>query len=190
MKMTAGFWMMFGACLAVFAADSFAKAVKVPSGGPIMTDGICEETEWKGSAKIAADNVYSVRAAKSTEYLNLCIERSDESMFWADVFASTGGTELFTLHASAKLGERKLDGAKWKDWTSDWPWWTISGWWANTLRPTNQGYLPHRAIEFQISRRRFAGRSIRMMLAIEGTKHVLPLKANDLDPKTWLDLKL
>lgn len=176
----------------LLASTALASSpIRVPQGRPIMTDGICGEAEWKGAARLSIGTPYEVRLSKTVEYVNLCIERPTETMLWADLYVASSDGAPVTLHASAKLGERKLESAKWKDFTTDWPWWSISGWWANTLRPTNSGgYLPHKAIEYQLSRERFASRSLRILFEIEGTKHVFPTNANNLDTKSWLLLNL
>ncbi len=96
--------------------------------------------------------------------------------------------------ASAKLGERVLEGGKWKDWTADWPWWEIDGWWANVSRPTDFSktqFLPREGLEFQIDRRRFTGNRWRMMFDIGGEPPVIfPANADNLKTDTWLQLDL
>lgn len=175
-----------------FAASAFAaESVRVPDGKHIMPDGRCESDEWKDAGEKVISDKYKLLFKKSADYVYICIKPTKEMQFWVDLYVTPADKKLYTLHASAKLGERVLEGDKWKEFTRDWAWWQINGWWANTLRMTNTGdYLLHQAIEFQIGRSRFAGHEWRVMLEIEGRANVFPTAADNLKTETWLKFDL
>jgi hypothetical protein len=167
------------------------NAVKVPGGVPVLPDGKCKAEEWNDAAEVVISNDYRLYLKKTDHYVFLCIKPSQERLFSVDLYLSPADGKMYTLHVSAKLGERMLEGDKWKEWTVDWNWWDVDGWWANALRPSDfekRVFLPHQAIEFQISRKRFGGEKWRVML--ERGSLVFPSGANNLKRETWLEVDL
>lgn len=175
-----------------FAVSAFAaESVRVPDGKHVMPDGKCETYEWRDAFEKTVNDKYKLLFKKSADYVYICIKPTKEATFWVDLYVAPADKKLYTLHASAKLGERVLEGDKWKEFTTDWAWWNINGWWANSLRMTNgREYLPHQAIEFQIGRARFAGREWYVMLEIEGRANVFPANADNLKTETWMKFDL
>lgn len=176
----------------VFTTNTLAnESLRVPNGRHIMPDGKCQQEEWRDASEKIVNDKYKLLFKKSADYVYVCVKPSKEGQFWVDLYIAPEDKKFYTLHASAKLGERVLEGEKWKEWTTDWAWWDISDWWANVLRMTNKReYLPHHAIEFQIGRNRFIGKEWRAMFEIEGTSNVYPEKANNLKTDTWVKLDL
>ena len=171
--------------------SSRREKIKVPNGKHILPDGKCETDEWKDAVEKTVNDKYKLLFKKSDEYVYVCIKPTKEAQFWVDLYIAPEDKKLYTLHVSAKPGERVLEGDSWKEWTTDWAWWDINGWWANALRMTNQrSYLPHEAIEFQIGRKRFAGRELSVMFEIEGRANLFPEKADNLKIETWMKFDL
>lgn len=180
--------------LLVILAISVAAQTKVPNGKTIMLDGKCTTEEWIAAADVVIPNGFRLSFKKLDNYVFVCVKPPRESRFIVDLYLSGADKKLYTLHASAKLGERVLEGGKWKDWTADWPWWVIDGWWANVSRPADFSktqFLPREGLEFQIDRRRFSGNRWRMMFDIGGEPPVIfPANADNLKSDTWLELDL
>ena len=173
-----------------------AAAVKVPSGSTAMIDGRCPASEWSDAAKASVTADYQILFKKTSDHLLICIDGSQESSLMMDLYFSPNENDLYTFHSSAKLGERKLEGNSWIEFRTDWPWWNISGWTANTRRfnsrETQPWFLPNKAVEYQISRKHFGGRTWRVMFDFLGLDKpiVFPTEADKLDRGTWLELKL
>ncbi len=181
----------------VFFITSIASAqdvIKVPSGKPVLIDGKCKTEEWKDAAELSMSKDYRLFLKKTDDYVFVCVAPLTESNLMVDLYLSAADKKLYTLHASAKLGERVLEGDKWKEWTNDWDWWNVDGWWANTLKPDSfekRSFLPSQAIEFQISRKRFGGKSWRVMFdIISSGSLIFPSNANNLMSDAWLELNL
>lgn len=170
-------------------------AIKVPKGKHVMIDGQCTADEWLDAAKTNVSQQYQFYVKKNADFVYICISSAKETNLMIDLYFSPVKEKLYTFHASAKLGERILDGNKWRDFTTDWRWWQIDGWTANTLRLKSfkeATFLPGTAIEFQIDRKRFTGRDWRIMLDFiaEEEPFIFPIDADKLKSDKWLRLKL
>jgi hypothetical protein len=183
-------WFVFINISIAFAQD----VIKVPSGKPVLIDGKCSLEEWKDAAQLSMPKDYRLFLKRTDDYVFVCITPPKESNLMADLYLLAADKKPYTLHASAKLGERILEGSKWKEWSNDWDWWNVDGWWANTLKPDSfekRSFLPGKAIEFQISRKRFTGKSWRVMVdVISNGSLIFPNNANNLKSDTWLELNL
>ncbi len=185
-------------CLSLLLLSAFSASgqhvVNVPNGRPVLVDGKCEAEEWNDAAELSTSKDYKLLFKKTTDYVFICVAPVKEGNFIVDLYLSAAGGKLHTLHVSAKLGERVLEGAQWKEWTVDWNWWEVRDWWANTLRLVsfeNRSILPSKAIEFQIGRKRFGGKHWRVMFDfISGGSIIFPTDASNLKSQTWLDLDL
>jgi hypothetical protein len=181
--------------LSIFTTNALGvnESLRAPNGKHIMPDGKCGEEEWEDASEKAVGDKFKLLFKKTREYVYICVKPSKEVRFAVDLYVAPEDKKLYTLHVSAKLGERVLEGEKWKEWTVDWPWWEISDWWANTLRPADfqkREFLPHRAIEFQIGRNRFIGKEWRVMLDLSSGSTLFPEKADNLKTETWVKLDL
>ncbi|MGH9754920.1 MAG: hypothetical protein ACREA2_19250 [Blastocatellia bacterium] len=191
MSMRISFFLLF---LFSIASSAHAQnAIKVSQGKPMLVDGKCRAEEWKDATEQTISNNYKLYFKRTEDYVFVCVKPPHETTFSVDLYLSPVKSELYTLHVSAKLGERALEGDKWKEWTVDWNWWDVNDWWANTLRPVDfekRTFLPHQAIEFQIGRKRFGGNRWRIMFRILGGSLVYPINADNLNRETWLELDL
>jgi hypothetical protein len=178
---------------AAVRAQAAPKPIKVPAGKAVLLDGKCGVDEWRGAAEFPLAKGYKVAVKRTSDSVFLCVKPPAEARLSVDLYLAPADERLYTLHVSAKLGERMLEGAQWKEWTTDWPWWEVSGWWANALRPMDfekRVFLPQQAIEFQLERARFGGKRWRIMFDIAGRSLVFPENANTLKSETWLELNL
>lgn len=181
-------------CFFITSTASAQDVIRVPSGKSVLIDGKCETTEWKDAVKLLMPKAYKLFFKKTNEYVFICVAPPTESDLMADLYLSAADGKLYTLHVSAKLGERVLEGDNRKEWRGDWDWWNVDGWWANTLKPDSfekRSFLPSKAIEFQISRRRFGGKSWRVMFDIISNGSLLfPAHADNIKSNTWFKLDL
>ena len=184
------------ALLATGSASVFAQStLKAPRGNPVLLDGKFSAEEWKDAAEVSAPSGIKFYFKQAGDYVLICVRYTKETLGAVDVYLAPAGKTLYTLHASAKLGERTLQGETWKEWTVDWPWWQISGWYASVLKSTNSRtnpFLADQAKEFQISRQRFGGRQWQVMFDIGSPPDatVFPNNADKLKTETWITLKL
>jgi hypothetical protein len=187
---------VYGLFLLAFVLYGFnyrITAQKIPAGKAILPDGKCAAGEWRdAAAAVDAGGGFKLRFKRAGEFVFFCLEPPREQVFTVDFYLSPETQKLYTFHVSAKLGERRLETARWKDWTTDWNWWQTSGWTANALRPDDfekRVFFPQKAIEFQISREFYAGKKWRVMLDISGSSVIFPAEADNLKPESWLELR-
>jgi hypothetical protein len=189
----------FFLCALLVLASSFpaaaAQTLKVPNGNPVMVDGRCDPDEWKDAAKLPGTENYRLLFKKNQDYVYICIDSLKPSNFMMDLYFAPDAKRAYTLHASAKLGEMSMEGGKWKEFTTDYDWWNVQGWTANTARlnsPKEPRFLPNRAIEYQISRKHFGGSEWRVMFDFLNVQKPLmvPADADKLLTDTWIRLKL
>lgn len=172
-----------------------SKTVNVPNGNPVMIDGRCDPAEWKDAAELPAAENYRLLFKKNQEYVYICIDSAKESNFMMDLYLSPDAKRGYTLHASAKLGEQMMKDGKWTDFTTDWDWWNVHGWTANTRRlnsPKEPRFLPNKSIEYQLSREHFGGRVWRVMFDFLGLEKplIFPGNGDKLSFDSWIMLKL
>lgn len=178
------------------------SSVKVPKGKNILLNGKCLQDEWADSIAIKGPNNYQLLFKQNDNYVFICIKPQSTRIFITDLYIATSDQKIYTLHASAKLGERILKNDKWEEWRVNWNWWEVNGWWANTSEPTDFSkglFLPNQAREYQIDRRQFAGNKWRVMFHIievkdtsssESTSLLFPEKADNLKNATWIEVHL
>lgn len=172
-----------------------AQTVKVPAGRAIMVDGDCPSDEWTSSIKIKALRSFTIRFQKTKDFAYVCVESENRSNLMVEMYFSAAQGELYTFHASAKLGERFLKGAKWEPFTTNWDWWNVHGWTASTLRVNSFNgptFKPTKAMEFQIDRKHFRSKRWFAMFDFisETSPFVFPASGDRLNAETWLELRL
>lgn len=191
MKILISFFLLL--LLSIASISHAQTMVKVPHSRSILIDGKCKAEEWGDAAEVTAPKDYRLYFKKTDDYVFICVKPPQERSFSVDLYLSPADGKMFTLHVSAKLGERVLEGDKWKEWTVDWNWWEVDDWWANVLRASDfekRVFLPHQAIEFQIRRKRFGGERWRVMLDVSGGSLIFPANASNIRRDTWLELDL
>ncbi len=167
--------------------------IDVPEGKPVMIDGRIEASEWSDAATRELPNGMRFFAKHSNEYVWLAIALPDGADGATDLYVSPGAGEIYDLHASAKLGERKLRNTEWPEWS----WWTNRGWTANVSRVENfsqPSFLPTSAREYQIRRDKFATQTWKVMFEVltpakpEWRTTAYPAQARNLDTTNWWTL--
>lgn len=168
----------------------------VPKGKAVMVDGNLERGEWDDALVRAVPGLAArVYVKQSDQYVLLAVEleRSEDGVL--DLYLSSSAGDVYDLHASAKLGERRLTGGTWPAWE----WWNNVGWIANTSRVESfekRSFLPTKIREFQISRSRFSGHAWKIMLEVmtpaepEWKLSSYPSGSKSTDTRGWIRLEL
>jgi len=172
------------------------QTVKVPRGRSILVDGKVSAGEWADAAKIEIGKGAELLAKQQDDYVLLAVILPNHSSGFVDLFIAPDSSEIFDLHASAKLGERATSTpGKWPDWK----WWNNRDWTANVSRVESfdeKKFLPENIREFQIKRTRFPGDEwrVRVVLSIDhgqGYKEThLPEATLGQRSEQWLRLRL
>jgi hypothetical protein len=137
----------------------------IPKGKSVMVDGALEQGEWDDALVKDLAGLARIRIKRSEEYVFLAVELLNSDDGSLDLYVSPSSSEIYDLHASAKLGERKLVNRTWPEWK----WWNNSGWVANTSRVDSfqtPSFLPTKVREFQISCEKFQGSQWKLMLEV------------------------
>jgi hypothetical protein len=168
--------------------------IRVPLGKPVMIDGNMDASEWKDAAATEFPGLATLYVKRSDEYVWLALKLNGKDGA-LDLYLSPPDGSIYDLHASAKLGERRLQRGAWPDRT----WWNNEGWVANVSRADSfekRTFLPANVRQYQIRRSRFPGPSWRVMFEIlmpaepEWKVTTYPVGASNTHTKGWLTLQL
>lgn len=171
------------------------QSIHVPEGKPVMIDGKLEAGEWNDASLRELPGLARLYVKQSNEYVWLAVELTNAKDGALDLYLAPSNGNIYDLHASAKLGERKLENGKWPEWT----WWNNQGWVANVARADSfekRTFLPTQLREYQILRSRFAGKEWRLRFEVltpaepEWKTTAYPSGSKNTDVKGWLVLKL
>jgi len=172
--------------------------VPVPHTQPaIMIDGVLSPDEWQSAKMIDAAGVALLYFQQSADFVYIAVQYKTSPSGIVDLYLSPSEGEVYNLHASAKLGERKLQANGY----SDWSWWNNRDWTANVSRVHSfeaRTFLPTPLREFQIRRARFPSVTwrLRFELTAMTTKNetqaisLFPRDTTDKATTGWLVLDL
>lgn len=182
----------------VLQGDQAGRHVKVPQNSPaVMIDGVLSEGEWHDAAHVEVPNTADLFFQSSSEFVYIAVKYTNSPSGIVDLYLSPQEGEVYDLHASAKLGERQLQGSKF----SDWRWWNNHGWTANISRVSSfdrRTFLPTQVREYQIRRSRFGSYAWRLRFELTAMKAnndtqsvtVFPPGTTDTSTAGWLVLTL
>lgn len=160
-----------------------------------MVDGSLEKGEWDDALVRNLPGLARIRIKHSEQYVFLAVELLDNDDGAVDLYLSPSPGEIYDLHASAKLGERKLADRNWPEWK----WWNNIGWVANMSRVESfqkTSFLPTKIREFQIARTKFPTNHWKFMLEImtpanptwKTTRY--PPEGKTTAPQDWIRLDI
>ncbi len=163
----------------------------------VMIDGVLSKEEWQDAKRVEVPDVATLYFQQSDEFVYIAVEYTKPPSGIVDLYLSPAEGEIYDLHASAKLGERKLR----EDRYSDWAWWNNRDWTANVSRVDSfekRTFLPAPVREYQIRRSRFPFVSWRLrfeltaMTANSQTQAItiFPQSTTDKSTAGWLVLDL
>lgn len=179
---------------APMAGPADTTPLTLPKGTPVLVDGTLADGEWRDAVVRELGAFARLYVKQADDCVLLAIELTRAPTGSVDLFLAPADGRLYDLHSSAKLGEKRLEGAAWRE---DWTWWNQHDWVANvsrfdTFEPRH--FLDQPVREFQIRRARFRGDTWRIRLAIqmppEWQTTVYPAGSSSLDPSGWLTLRL
>jgi len=131
----------------------------------VMIDGVLSPGEWQNSKAMEVPGVAILYFQQSADFAYIAVQYQNSTSGIVDLYLSPSEGEVYNLHASAKLGERKLGANGYPDWT----WWNNHGWTANVSRVDSfekRTFLPATVREFQIRRARFPSPTWRLRLEL------------------------
>jgi len=180
-------------CAGVTLAKTPEEIVHVPTGKPVMVDGKIGPGEWSDAAEAEVPSGARLYIKTSGDFVYVAVQFPAGRSGFTDIYITSEDGGIYDLHASAKMGERRLDGGKWPEWSD---WWNNRGWVANVSRVDSfekRTFVPAGVREYQIERSRFVGREWRLMLDMSmespGGKYTVvrfPASASDSNPEVWL----
>jgi len=183
--------------IAIWVGVIFAKTpeeiVHVPEGKPVMVDGKIGLEEWSDAAEVKIPGGARLYMKTSGGFVYVAVQFPAGRSGFTDVYIASEDGNIHDLHASAKLGERQLEGGQWPPWSN---WWNNQGWVANVSQVESfekKTFFPAAVREYQIARSRFAGREWRLMLDMsmesQGGQYTVvrfPASGSDSNPEKWL----
>jgi hypothetical protein len=155
--------------------------IDVPAGAAVTLDGSFAPGEWDDAATVHLPDGFTLHLKRHGGDLLLAIRYPAPAAAGVDVFVDTAEGGLLNLHASARVGERLLQGGGWAPWA-----WGNNRLWDShaTMRP-----LPGR--EFRIARARLAADRVRLRVAVHGARSIVwPAGTRDLWMENWAAIRL
>jgi len=161
----------------------------------VMIDGVLSKNEWQSAKRVEVPGVATLYFQQSDECVYIAVEYTSSPSGIVDLYVSPAEGQVYDLHASAKLGERKLRVNTYSDWT----WWNNRDWTANVSRVNSfekRTFLPTRIREYQIRRVRFPSVTWRLRFELTGMKAnnetqeitIYPEGTSDKSTAGWLVL--
>jgi hypothetical protein len=110
-------------CAGVILAKAPDETIHAPTGKPVMVDGKIGTEEWNdvAAAEIPGGRLY---LKTSGEFVYIAVQFPTGRSGFTDIYIASKDGTIHDLHASAKLGERQLQGGKWPEWSD---WWNNRG---------------------------------------------------------------
>jgi hypothetical protein len=102
--------------LSLVAAASDLRVVVPHTACAVMIDGVLSKDEWQNAKHVEIPGVAILYFQQSDESVYIAIQYTNSPSGIVDLYLSPAEGELYDLHASAKLGERKLHANAYSDW--------------------------------------------------------------------------
>lgn len=179
------------------SGNSQENLVRVPSGKPVMVDGRIEPGEWSDAVEVKMPDGARLYLKCAGEFVYVAVQFPAARSGFTDLYIASEDGNIDDLHASAKLGERRLHDGEWPDWNI---WWNNRDWTANVSQVQSfekRTFMPTTAREYQIKRSRFRGHEWRLMLDTslesgggEYTVVRFPASASDSNAQKWLKIHI
>lgn len=164
-----------------------------------LLDGRCGNDEWEAATKINLPAEASIYLMHDEDYFYFCAAGKQEDYTILDVYIENSATgRLHKFHLSAQMGESILMNDGWERASEKWELQGYAGFWVpySGLEDPENRINPlfargtHR--QMQISRKKFAGHTWKMMFGVggiiqegEGAQFFYPESASEEDNSTW-----
>ncbi|MGY4399048.1 hypothetical protein ACVWZA_004261 [Sphingomonas sp. UYAg733] len=146
-------------------SDDRIPVLRVPrTDAAAMIDGVISPDEWQGALVREVPDAGTIHIRRTARHLHIAVAFAGRQSGFTDLFVSPGCGRTIDLHASAKLGERRVPAA-----TDDWIWWNNDRWVANVSRVDSfaaRTFLPTPVREYHIALARFPGTKWRIRVEL------------------------
>jgi hypothetical protein len=179
------------------------QAVKVPevASSPILIDGNFAPDEWRGATVVKVTDAVTLYFKQVQGHVFIGVKADTPYPPYVDMFLLTESQELYNLHASMQIGERRLSGNAWTDGQPAWRWGNHVGWIANEAKydstkdrslPDKEKVFPYEGKEFQLLRSRFTGKQWRLRIEVRGASSdiVFPSGSERMNTTGWATIQL
>jgi hypothetical protein len=192
---------LLGASVSVASAGSGPAAQSIHAGqltADTKVDGFLTDAEWSRAARVSGgDGIEFLFAANDNHYA-IAVLSGAKGPHYVDVFVLQGG-EIVNLHASFKVGERRLVGRDWTDSTPATAWGRTTGWTANSVRKRKdvkpetdfaRSLEPYQGYEFVLDKSKYGAGPLHVRIEARdflGQKAdvVFPAGSSRFDPTSW-----
>jgi hypothetical protein len=127
---------LVGYLLAPVGSAVDAEIVKIPEakGAPVLLDGLFSPREWDGAWQRDLGAGVKLCLKKMEGHIFVGVRYSPFKGSVADLFISPDGQAIYHLHASAQIGERRVqeNSSRWEN--PEFIWGDTSDWYANEIR--------------------------------------------------------
>lgn len=171
------------------------------SSSPILIDGMFSKDEWQDARTVKVNDSVTLLFKQFKGHVFIGVKTDTPYPAYVDMFLQTENNELYNLHASMQIGERRLTGDSWTDREPAWRWGNHVGWIANESKydqtkdrslPDKEKVFPFEGREFQLLRSRFAGKIWKLRVEVRGSTEdvVYPVNSQRTETASWLILRL
>ncbi len=161
--------------------------IRVPhTASAVMIDGVLSKGEWQDAKRVEVPDVATLYFQQSAGSVYIAVEYTKQASGIVDLYLSPAEGEIYDFHASAKLGERKLQANTY----SDWAWWNNRDWTANVSHVDSfekRTFLPAPVREYQIRCARFPSVSWRLRFELTAMAANSEIQAITIVPKDTTD---
>jgi hypothetical protein len=165
---------------------------RVPSrrGNAVLVNGFIGSGEWDDAGKSALTDGHALLAKQDRHFVYFAIVAPAGTRHsGAELYVTDESGRIFSYHISSALGRREWRDGAWTDYE-----WQPASWTANVV-PTifedgKMKALGFEAFEYQIARRNFQGRRLRVRVELRRPAAVFPSNTGETDPAGWLAVEL
>lgn len=192
---------LLGASVSVASAGSGPTAQSVHAGqlsAETKVDGFLTDAEWSRAARVSGADGIEYFFAANDKHHAIAVLSGARGPHYVDIFILQGD-EIVNLHASFKVGERRLVGRDWTDSTPATAWGQTTGWTANSVRKRKdakpaidfaESLEPYQGYEFVLDKSKFGEGPLQIRIETRdflGQKAdvVFPVSSARLDPTGW-----
>jgi hypothetical protein len=192
--------------VAIALAATASGTVKIPATmtAEIATDGRIAGPEWSDAKRIDMGEGVSVLIKADTENVAIAVKNAARGPQYTDLFIADAKGQVWNLHASMNVGERKLEGSAWTDAEPAYVWRNNATWFANAVvkkdnadeaAPFVKQVKAFEGQEFLIARSQFPGNAWRLRIEVRdfaGGKPdlVYPATSDRYDTGGWTTITL
>jgi hypothetical protein len=103
-------------CVRLGATASDLRIPVPRAGSEVMIDGVLSKGEWQNAKRVEVPGVATLYFQQSAESVYIAVEYTNAPSGIVDLYLSPAEGEIYDLHSSAKLGERKSHANAFPDW--------------------------------------------------------------------------